>query len=99
MPTKYFFSVVASDCEAGWEENGGKCFFFSQERRTWKGAEEECKMRNGSHLASVTDQEANDFIAGKVKKGEPIWIGAKQTIESGKARYIAQSGGGLVYNI
>ena len=87
MPTKYFFSVVASDCEAGWEENGGKCYFFSQDRRTWVGADEECNMKNGSHLASVTDQQTNDFIAGKLKKGESMWIGAKQTFESDKGSW------------
>merc|ERR1711971_89700 len=79
--------VVASDCEDGWEENGGKCYFFSQDKRTWVGADEECNMKNGSHLASVTDQQTNDFIAGKLKKGESMWIGAKQTFESDKGSW------------
>jgi len=102
--------AVASDCENEWEENGGKCYFFSQDELTWVGAEEECKMRNGSHLASVTDKQTDDFIGRQIERGEAIWIGAKQAIESGKARYVAQSGaqlfggssqtavgGGLVY--
>ena len=46
------------------------------------GAEETCKRSYGSHLASVIDQQTDDFIARKVKKGEAIWIGAKQTFES-----------------
>jgi len=70
--------AVGSECEHGWEENGGKCYFFSQDTLTWEGAEEECKMRNGSHLASVTDQQTDDFIARQIERGEAIWIGAWQ---------------------
>ena len=86
---KYFFLVVGSNCEDGWEENGGKCYFFGHEedKQTWKGAEEECKMRNGSHLSSVTDQQTDDFIARKLRKGESMWIGAKQTFESNKGSW------------
>jgi len=77
--------VVASDCEDGWEENGGKCYFFSQEKWTWVGAEEECKRNYGSHLASVNDLQTDLFIGRKLKTGGssvPIWIGARQTFES-----------------
>ena len=65
---------------------GGKCYFFSQDVLTWVAAEEECKS-NGSHLASVTDQQTDDFIANKTKKGESFWIGARQTFESNKGRW------------
>ena len=84
---KYFFSVVGSNCEDGWEGDGGKCYFFSEVKDTWVGAEEECKMRNGSHLASVTDQQTDDFIARKLKKGEAIWIGAEQTFKGNKGTW------------
>jgi len=70
-----------SECEDGWEEEGGKCFFFSQDELTWEGAEEECKRGHDSHLASVTDQQIDNFIARETKKGELIWIGARQSNE------------------
>ena len=44
-------------------------------------------MRNGSHLASVTDQQTDDFIARKLKKGEAIWIGAEQTFKGNKGTW------------
>ena len=90
---KYFPPVVGSDCESncvsecedGWEENRGKCYFFGQEKWTWVGAEEECKRDHDSHLASVTDQQTDYFIASELMTGGssvPMWIGARQTFES-----------------
>ena len=89
-----FFSVGASEkdcqascvskCEEGWEEEGGKCYFFSQEHKTWVRAEEECKRDYESNLATVTDKQTGDLIKGKCKNGESIWIGARQTFESNK---------------
>ena len=90
---KYFPPVVGSDCESncvsecedGWEENRGKCYFFGQEKWTWVGAEEECKRDHDSHLASVTDQQTDYFIARELMTGGssvPMWIGARQTFES-----------------
>ena len=62
----------------------GKCFFFSQDQRTWLAAEEECQ-RKSSHLASISGKENNDFIASKLESlldmGEAIWIGARQTFD------------------
>jgi len=68
-------------CLDGWEEEGGKCYFFSQDVLTWVEAEEECKI-HGSHLASVTSQKADDFLARNCKKGKSFWIGARQTFDS-----------------
>ena len=55
---------------------------------TWVGAEEECKRSYGSHLASVTDQQTDDFIVRKIdsllKKGDALWIGARQTFDESK---------------
>ena len=73
-----------SECEAGWEEEGGKCYFFSEKEDvwTWDGAEKQCTRNHDSHLASVPDQQTDDYIARKLNKGEAIWIGAKQTFGS-----------------
>ena len=93
---KHFSLVDASDCEdncvreceVGWEEEGGKCYFFSQDSYTWVAAEMECKRNYDSHLASVTDQKTGDFIAGKLTIKEVMWIGAnRQTFETEKGRW------------
>ena len=97
---KYFLSVDAttgeeedcqnscvSKCEDGWEKEGGRCYFFSQEKRTWVEAEEECKRKYESNLATVTDQRTGDFIKGKCKNGTSIWIGARQSFGSNKASW------------
>ena len=85
----YLFLVAGSNsedkdvqkCEDGWEEEGGKCYFFSVDEWTWVGAELECKSK-GSHLASVTDQQTDNFIGRNINRGEAIWIGARKTFET-----------------
>ena len=68
-----------SECEDRWEEKGGKCYFFSQDKWTWEGAEEECKGTYSSHLASVTDKQTDDFIVRRLEGN--AWIGARQTFD------------------
>ena len=82
-----YSSPVVANCEDGWEEEGGKCYFFSQERYTWVRAEEECKNK-GSHLASVTDQQTHDFIARRTKKGKGTWIGARQAFQTDQGTWV-----------
>ena len=94
---KYSSPAVASEsdcekncvpkCEKGWEEEGGKCYFFSEDEWTWVRAEEDCKRDHGWHLASVTDKQTNDFIAKHLTASYPFWIGARQTFESDKASW------------
>ena len=91
----YSSPVAASDCENncvpacedGWEEERGKCYFFSEDEYTWVGAEEECKRNHGSHLASVRDQQTDNFIGRNINRGEAIWIGARQTFETDEGRW------------
>ena len=66
-------ATCVSECEDEWEEHGGKCYFFSEEKWSWVAAEEECKRNHGSHLASVTDQQTDDFLARTLNKGDNFW--------------------------
>ena len=62
-----------SSCPAGWEEEGQRCYFWSQEKTTWGQAEENCQ-KEGAHLASVTSQRVHDFLWRR--KESQVWIGA-----------------------
>ena len=48
-------------CSSDWEKQGGRCYFWSQEKLFWGAAEEKCRDLGG-HLASVTTQEIHDYL-------------------------------------
>ena len=58
-------------CPEGWESYGNRCYFWSEEKKTWSDAEEECK-KSGSHLASVPNHEVHKYMQDKA---EEQWIG------------------------
>ena len=48
----------------------------------------DCKSKNESHIASITNQKTDDFIARKIRRGEAMWIGAnRQTLETEKGKW------------
>ena len=63
------FCIVS--CPEGWESYGNRCYFWSEEKKTWSDAEEECK-KSGSHLASVPNHEVHKYMHDKA---EEQWIG------------------------
>ena len=60
------------ECESGWNVEGDRCFFFASKNLTWVEAEKSCRQM-GSHLASVTDQQTQDFLNNQPMS---LWIGA-----------------------
>ena len=62
-------------CPKNWERNGNRCYYFSKERRNWFDAEKFCQ-RTGGHLASVTNEQVNNFL----KKERETWIGGKREL-------------------
>ena len=58
-------------CPEGWESYGNRCYFWSEEEKTWSDAEEECK-KSGSHLASVPNHDVHKYMHDKA---EEQWIG------------------------
>ena len=80
-------SCVVS-CPKNWERNGNQCYYFSKERKNWSDAEEFCQRRGG-HLASVTNEQVNNFL----KNNDNLpwtqterWIGGKR--ELGNETYV-----------
>ena len=58
-------------CPAGWESYQDRCYFFSEEEKSWDEAEEAC-MEGKGHLASVTSAQVHRYLQGKGFLG---WIG------------------------
>lgn len=53
------------------------CFKFIPDHLNWTTAAARCKKDGGvlSHLATITSEEKNDFIAGEITGGVKTWIG------------------------
>lgn len=51
-----FKAKPCSECQEGWEKDGGQCYFFSINRSSWTKAREECKQRGGD-LVRITSRE------------------------------------------
>ena len=62
----------SQSCKQDWEEHGDRCFYWSQETKSWNDAEESCKEKGG-HLASVTSTATNDYIEAGMS--DYLWIG------------------------
>ena len=74
MPSSYGSNCEDScvvSCPSGWEREGDRCYFWSEEEKNWFEAEEACERQVG-HLASVTSQEVHNHIKGKQITA---WIG------------------------
>ncbi|NP_001014997.1 killer cell lectin-like receptor subfamily H, member 1 isoform 1 [Mus musculus] len=59
-------------CQGGWSCCGGKCYFFSEEEKTWDESEASCKVL-GSLLAKIDSREEQNFIQSQVNYS--YWVG------------------------
>ncbi|XP_074141676.1 uncharacterized protein LOC141554048 [Sminthopsis crassicaudata] len=70
----------------GWRFHQGKAYYFSTAKKPWSEAEEFCVAR-GSHLASVTSAEEQEFL-GKGTNGVYHWIGLTDKGTEGNWRWV-----------
>ena len=77
-------------CPAGWEREGDRCYFFSEEEKTWFEAEEAC-IKRGGHLASVNNEQVHTYLQGQEFRG---WVGGTDlnTLSSGQWTWTDCSG-------
>ena len=62
-------------CPEGWEEFGSHCYNLNERKKTWTAADEQCR-KEGGHLPSVTSEETNEFLYGKMSEWM-LFIGAR----------------------
>ena len=74
--------VVA--CPQDWEENKGHCYLWSKTKQNWTNAEQMC-IKNEGHLASITDQNIDNYIWNKIQTTteRSVWVGGTDKEEEG----------------
>lgn len=55
---------AAATCDEHWHARGANCYHVTTRRRTWLDAWHHCRELNGATLASVHDDDDNEWIAG-----------------------------------
>ncbi|XP_038011536.1 killer cell lectin-like receptor subfamily F member 1 isoform X5 [Motacilla alba alba] len=61
-------------CPPGWQLHRGRCYFFSEEARSWEDSQKNCLARK-SQLLVIEDEIEMEFIDNKDKDTKYIWIG------------------------
>ena len=69
-------------CGNDWEKHGDRCYLWGEEKMSWDDAEAFCRKKGG-HLASVTSEEINAYVAQEKKQRNMVlWIGGSdKTVE------------------
>uniref|UniRef100_A0A8D2M2I3 C-type lectin domain-containing protein n=1 Tax=Zonotrichia albicollis TaxID=44394 RepID=A0A8D2M2I3_ZONAL len=62
-------------CPPGWQLHRGRCYFFSEEARSWEDSQKNCLARK-SQLLVIEDEIEMEFIDSKNKDTKYIWIGS-----------------------
>ncbi|XP_030119369.4 natural killer cells antigen CD94-like isoform X1 [Taeniopygia guttata] len=62
-------------CPPGWQLHRGRCYFFSEEARSWEDSQKHCLARK-SQLLVIEDEIEMEFIDNKDKDTKYIWIGS-----------------------
>ncbi|XP_015256519.1 PREDICTED: C-type lectin domain family 4 member E-like [Cyprinodon variegatus] len=75
-------------CEAGWELHGGKCYYFSTNKSSWKESRRLCKDLGGD-LVKIDSRDEQIFIEEKLvhmmkNNEDKFWIGLTDSEEEGR---------------
>ncbi|XP_031596590.2 hepatic lectin-like isoform X2 [Oreochromis aureus] len=65
-------------CKDGWEQHGGKCYYFSIAKTSWNESRDACRAKNGD-LVKIDSTEEQKFLESKLKEimksDDKFWIG------------------------
>ncbi|XP_063324458.1 hepatic lectin-like [Pelmatolapia mariae] len=60
-------------CEEGWEQHGGKCYYFSISKSSWKQSRDECRAKGGD-LVKIDSREEQFWIGLTDSAVEDRWL-------------------------
>nr|XP_024654234.1 hepatic lectin [Maylandia zebra] len=75
-------------CEEGWEQHGGKCYYFSTSKSSWEQSRDECRAKRGE-LVKIDSIEEQRFLERKLRDvmtdyEDKFWIGLTDSAVEGR---------------
>ncbi|XP_035765198.1 hepatic lectin-like [Neolamprologus brichardi] len=75
-------------CDEGWDEHGGKCYYFSTNKSSWTESRDECRAKGGD-LVKIDNWCEQIFLKtrlnGKMDNFDDMfWIGLTDAVEEGR---------------
>ncbi|XP_024866377.1 C-type lectin domain family 4 member E isoform X3 [Kryptolebias marmoratus] len=75
-------------CGAGWEEHGGKCYYFNTNRTSWSDSRASCRDLGGD-LVKIDSREEQEFLVRKLRGlmedfEDKFWIGLTDSETEGR---------------
>uniref|UniRef100_A0A668S685 C-type lectin domain-containing protein n=1 Tax=Oreochromis aureus TaxID=47969 RepID=A0A668S685_OREAU len=64
-----------SKCEEGWEQHGGKCYYFSTNKSSWNESRDDCRAKGGDLVKIDSMMTAHE---------DKFWIGLTDSAEQGR---------------
>ncbi|XP_038151965.1 C-type lectin domain family 4 member E-like [Cyprinodon tularosa] len=88
MEQSYTENEICWKCEAGWEQHGGNCYYFSTNESSWKEGRRLCKDLGGD-LVKIDSRDEQMFIKEKLvhmmkNDEDKFWIGLTDLEEEGR---------------
>uniref|UniRef100_A0A3Q2VJS6 C-type lectin domain-containing protein n=1 Tax=Haplochromis burtoni TaxID=8153 RepID=A0A3Q2VJS6_HAPBU len=72
-------------CEEGWEQHGGKCYYFSISKSSWNKSRDECRAKRGDLVKIDSREEQDKFWIGltdSAVEGRWLWVDGSQLNQS-----------------
>ncbi|NWS50791.1 CL17A protein, partial [Probosciger aterrimus] len=66
--------ILCPTCPPGWLQFARTCYFFSSSTKSWSEAKEFCGDHD-AHLASVSSEQENKFLANHIMENRIFWLG------------------------
>uniref|UniRef100_A0A669BIA1 C-type lectin domain-containing protein n=1 Tax=Oreochromis niloticus TaxID=8128 RepID=A0A669BIA1_ORENI len=75
-------------CEEGWELHGGKCYYFSISKSSWKQSRDQCRAKGGD-LVKIDSREEQTFLERRLRDvmteaEDKFWIGLTDSAVEGR---------------
>ncbi|XP_036419030.1 C-type lectin domain family 4 member E-like, partial [Colossoma macropomum] len=81
--------VGKSCCAEGWKYFRGKCYYFSDDVRTWTASRDDCVAVGGDLLIISTTEEQTFIKRSKPGEGEQrYWVGLTDAVTEGDWRWL-----------
>ncbi|XP_010019953.1 PREDICTED: C-type lectin domain family 17, member A-like, partial [Nestor notabilis] len=81
--TRNLSRILCTTCPAGWLQFARTCYFFSSSTKSWLAAKDFCGNLN-AHLAVVSSEQENKFLANHIMENRVFWLGLTDTYREGQ---------------